>query len=278
MKGHLFIVGLCLGLLIPSFVMAENVEHENILKVHFGGSWRQDQYLTPLLYKGMMVGLGNEWWQPFKQDTKLGQAGKLTNWEHVGQLNLKFDWTYNPTRSNVIYGLHLDAGWGALYRWKFDQQRVQIILGPYLDVNTFVKYMVRNVNKPVSVDAFIGAEVMAGVSYAFKGKKTSYRLRYLIRADVIGVDFMPDYWQSYYEISEKVSGKIRCAGMWNHCLLRHELTLDMQFPHSTWRVGIEHEYNEYGQKNMMFSTEQVSAIIGTCFHYKLNPKKDFTIF
>ncbi len=89
---------------------------------------------------------------------------------------------------------------------------------------------------------------------------------------------MPDYWQSYCELTESIQGKVRCAGMWNHRTLHHELTLDMQFPHSTWRVGVQHEYSEYGQPNMMFSHEQVSVVVGTCFRYKLNPKKDFTIF
>jgi len=118
----------------------------------------------------------------------------------------------------------------------------------------------------------------AGLRYVFKGKKTSYRLQYMLRANLIGVDFMPNYWESYYELTEGVKGDIRCAGMWNHRILQHELTLDMQFPHSTWRVGLVHEYDEYGQRNMMFSHEQVSAVVGTCFHYRIKPNKDYTIF
>lgn len=265
-------------ILFPCYASAENVEHENILKVQYGGEWRQDQYLTPLLYKGMMVGIGNEWWQPFRQDTRLGKTGKLEHWKHIGQLNLKFDWTHNPVKTNIIYALNIDAGWGAYYEWCWQDVGVKIFLGPYLDCNNTIKYHSINVNKPVSLDLTTNVQAMTGVSYSFKGKKTSYRLRYLIRFNLLGVDFMPDYWQSYYELTKKVRGQIRCAGMWNHRTLHHELTLDLQFPHSTWRVGICHEYDEYGQKDMMFSNECVSAIVGTCFHYKLNPHKNFTIF
>ena len=130
------------------------------------------------------------------------------------------------------------------------------------------RYIVNNVNKPYSMDIVAEIDAMAFVSYSFGGKKTSYRLRYLIRTNLIGVDFMPDYWQSYYEITEGIAGKIRCAGMWNHRYLNHELTLDMQFKHSTWRIGVRHEYLEYGEKSMWFSREQVSAVIGTCFRYR----------
>ena len=277
MRNRLYIVLIGLILMV-GMVRAENVEHESILMLRFGGSWRQDQYLSPLLYKGLMVGIGNEWWQPFRKETKLGQAGKLDNWEHVGRLDVRFDWTYNPTQSNVLYALQLQTGWGANYVWRFVEHGVQVFVGPYLEVSGGIKYHIANVNKPISLDLMVSAQAMAGVSYAFKGKKTSYRLRYMVRFNLIGVDYMPDYWQSYYEMYEEVLGKVRCAGMWNHRTLHHELTLDMQFPHSTWRVGICHDYDEYGQKNMMFSTEQVAMVVGTCFRYKLNPKKDFASF
>ncbi len=263
-------------LFLPLTIWAENVEHEDILHIRYGGAWRQDQYLSPLLYNGMTVAIGNEWWQPFRMDTKLGQTGKLTNWEHLGRLHLAFDWTYNPTRSNILYGFSLNAGWGAYYTWRFPEQGVQLLLGPYCELSGTGKYLVRNVNKPFSLDAACDIMAMAGVGYVFCGKHTSYRLRYLVRANLIGVDFMPDYWQSYYELGEQVQGRIRCSGMWNHRTVRQELTLDMQFPHSTWRVGICHDYTEYGQRDMMFSHEQVSAIVGTCFRYKVNPKKSFT--
>jgi len=265
MRTKFYILLLCL---LPIGVWAENVEHENILKLQYGGSWRQDQYLSPLLYKGMMVGIGNEWWQNFKYE----------NWQHVGKFTAQFDWTYNPTKTNVLYAIRLEGGWGAHYIWKWPSQGVQVLVGPYLSLDNTVKYHGRNVNKPISLDAALHTMAQAGVSYGFKGKKTSYRLRYIIRANLIGVDFMPDYWESYYELTEGIKGKIRCAGMWNHRLLQQELTLDMQFPHSTWRVGIAYDYDEYGEKNMMFSKEQVSLVVGTCFHYRINPKKNLTQF
>lgn len=257
-------------------LQAENVEHESVLYVNYGGMWQQDQYLSPLLYSGMRVGVGNEWWQPFGQESRLGRNGKLTNWAHVGRIDLSFGWVYNQPHSNRIYALGLQGGWGGFYTWRFPKAGVQIWLGPYLDLDFMPRTILNNVNKPYSMDAAVQVEAMSGISYSFASHKTSYRLRYMVRANLIGVDFMPDYWQSYYELTEGIAGIVRCAGMWNHRYLNHELTLDMQFLHSTWRMGVRHEYLEYGQGDMWFSREQVSVVVGTCFRYKLKPNKRLT--
>lgn len=262
-----------LFLLFYIYCNSENIVHENILSIKFGGIWQQDQYLSPLLYSGMKTGISNEWWQPFRQETRLGKRDKLQNWKNVGKVDIQFGWMYSPTKSNRMYTIGIQSGWGAYYDWKFPSVGLQILLGPYLNLDFSPRTIASNINKPYSMDAAIQAEVMGGLSYSFSGKKTTYRLRYLVHTNLIGIDFMPDYWQSYYELSEGVSGLIRCAGIWNHRYIQQELTFDIQLPHSTWRMGIKHEYVEYGQKEMWFSREQVSAIIGTCFHYRLKPNK-----
>ncbi len=273
---------LCLAAGISALTaQAENVEHEDILHIQYGGMWLQDQYFSPLLYSGMGVGIGNEWWQAFRvrqQDSTVAvrQTAWNGSWEHVGQVALQFDWLLNTPKTNRIYAFGMQGGWGAYYVWKWKQTGIQVGLGPYVGLDFMPRYILNNVNKPYSMDVAAEVEAMAFFSYAFAGRKTSYRLRYLVRANLIGVDFMPDYWQSYYELTEGIAGKVRCAGMWNHRYLHHELTLDMQFRHSTWRVGIRHEYLEYGEADMRFSREQVSAVIGTCFHYRLHASKRLT--
>ena len=256
---------------------AENVEHESILQINYGGMWQQDQYLSPLLYQGMKVGIGNEWWQPYATSTRLGKTGKLANWQHMGSINLQFAWTYNPTYSNVMYSVGLQGGWGTFYTWSFSDYRIQVLLGPYIEMDYLAKLHGRSVNKPYSMDLAADIMAMGGVSYSFRGKHTSYRLRYVVRANLMGIDFLPDYWQSYYELVSGVTGDIRFSGMWNHLVIRHNLTLDLQFPHSTWRIGIGHEYLGYG-KDIMFSREQVFATIGTCFRYRVCPNRKLTEF
>ena len=250
-------------------VGAEGVEHTNVLKVKYGWNYQLDTYLSPLSHKGMHIAIGNEWWQPFRQDTRLGQTGRLANWAHVGRFDIRGMRQYNSARTNMIYGLDLSGGWGAFYYWQWCDKRLKVLAGPYIEAELGVRELASNVNKPYSVD--ISAEVMAmgGVSWSIYGKKTSYRLHYLIRTNMIGFDFMPDYWESYYELSEGVRGTARCSGHWNHHTVKHSLALDMQFPHSTWRVGAEHEYVNYGTKDLHFIRNEISIVVGCIWNYSI---------
>ncbi len=246
------------------------VEHEKVLHISYGGLWQQDQYLSPLLYSGQCIGIGNEWWQGFCCDTS-------SHWRHVGRIDGRFGWTYNTVGTNLMYSLGIDVGWGAYYSWRF-RTGIELLLGPYLEADWMGKMHGNSVNKPYSMDVAIDLCAMGGVGWSFAGRRTSYRLRYIVRANMVGMDFIPDYWQSYYELSEGVQGKIRCSSMANHRMLRHGVTLDMQLLHSTWRVGVAHEYLEYGERDMMFSREDVYAVIGCIWHYKIRSAKDMTIW
>lgn len=247
----------------------EGVEHTNVLKVKFGWNYQLDTYLSPFAYRGLQVGIGNEWWQPFRQDSRLGQTGRLANWAHVGRLDIRGFQQISSARSNLIRGLGGTAGWGAFYCWQWQDNRLKVLLGPYLETELNIREISSNVNKPYSFD--VSAEVMAmsGVSWSFYGKKTSYRLHYLVRTNLIGFDYMPEYWQSYYEVTEGVPGMARCSGHWNHHTLRHELALDLQFPHSTWRVGAEHEYVNYGTKDLHFIRNEVCLVVGCIWNYRI---------
>lgn len=248
-----------------------NLAHENILSVRYGGIWQQDEYLSPLLYSGQQIGLSNEWWQSFLCDS-------TGHWQHMAKAQILGGMAYSELKNNLIYSVGLQGGWGALYTWKWKDLGLQVLLGPYLNISFLGKSHASNVNKPYSMDSGIDVCGIGGISWAFSTPKTSYRLRYLARANMIGVDYIPDYWQSYYELTEGVLGQVRCSGVWNHRHLYHELTFDMQFKRSSWRVGIAHEYLEYGVPEMMFSRETVSAIVGCVWQYKINPAKSFLVW
>ena len=267
MKKIIGIIGLLFCL--AGSVAAECVEHTNVLKLKYGWNYQLDTYLSPLAFQGQHIGIGNEWWQPFRQDTHLGKAGKLTHWAHVGRLDLRGLKQVNSARSNLIYGLDIAGGWGAFYTWPLCDNRLKIWCGPYLEASLCVRELASNVNKPISVDVAAETMAMAGFAWSFYGKKTSHRLRYQIRTNLIGFDFMPDYWESYYELSEGVRGTARCSGHWNHHTVKHGLGLDMQFPHSTWHVGAEHEYVNYGTKDLHFIRNEVSIVVGCIWQYRI---------
>lgn len=265
--GCIWIALLCFQVMMAQ----EGVVHDNILKVKAGTGYQLDSYLSPIGYAGMQIGLGNEWWQPFRQDTPLGKEGKLANWSHVGRADIFMTNYYSSVRhSNRYLGAQIAAGWGALYEWKWLDDRLRVHAGPYLDAGFTAREHANNVNKIVSFDIAIDVMAMGGIRWSFYGKHTSYRLNYLIRTNLIGFDYLPEYWESYYEISQGVPGQPRCSGHWNHNTIKHELTLDMQFKHSTWRVGAEHEFVNYGTKDLHFMRNQLSIVIGCIWKYKIH--------
>lgn len=267
MRKRLAVIVTVLGLVCP-FAASEGVVHTNILKLRFGANYQLDTYLSPMAYNGLQVSIGNEWWQPFRaQDDETAQQS--AGWAHVGRLDVRGVSLYNYARTNRIYGFGITGGWGGFYCWRWVDNRLKLLLGPYLETELNVRNISSNVNKPLSLD--LSAEIMAmtGLSWSFYGKKTSYRLNYQLRTNLIGFDYLPDYWQSYYEISQGVRGMPRCSGHWNHHTVKHELTLDMQFPHSTWRVGAEHEYLNYGTRDLHFVRNQVSLVIGCIWNYRI---------
>ena len=254
---------------VPVLLMAqEGVEHDNILKLKIGTGYQLDTYLSPMGYAGMLYGLGNEWWQPFRQATCAGQEGRAAGWAHVGRADVCITDYHNRAYSNTYLGLQLAAGWGAFHEWKWADDRLRVHAGPYMEAELNVREHANNVNKIVSLDIAVDVMVMGGVSWSFYGKRTSYRLNYLLRTNVIGMDYLPEYWESYYEITQGVPGQARCSGHWNHNTVKHELSLDMQFPHSTWRVGAEHELVNYGTPDLHFMRNQMSVVIGCRWKYR----------
>ena len=111
-------------LLVATCLSAENVEHENVLSVRYGGIWMQDQYLSPLLYSGQQLGMSNEWWQAFRCDS-------TKRWENIGKMDIGLGQMYNQMYTNLIYSLGLHGGWGACYKWYFTDYGLSLKLGPY---------------------------------------------------------------------------------------------------------------------------------------------------
>lgn len=271
MKKLIIVIGLQF-VLVGMVHAEESVEHTNVLKVKYGWNYQLDSYLSPLAYRGMELGIGNEWWQPFRQKDSLSDD-QLSPWAHVGRLDIRGVKQINSARSNIIYGLGISGGWGAYYHWRWYDERLKVLIGPYLEAEFCARELRSNVNKPYSFDISAEVMVMGGLSWSFYGKKTSYRLHYTIRTNVIGFDYLPDYWQSYYELSQGVEGTPRCSGHWNHHTIKHEIGLNLQFPHSTWRVGGEHEYVKYGTKDLHFIRNEISIVLGCIWNYRIQGNK-----
>jgi len=239
----------------------------------YGGMWLQDSYLSPLVYDGWMAGIGNEW------RGYLDKGGLFGEWRYMGNLQVYGGKIVQSQKKNTISHLDVQGGWGSYYRWRIytgeskgiDASRVHLWAGPYIGVDVMMKELARNVNKPYSFDMGADLQLMAGVSYTFYYKETAYRLLYEGRMNVMGAMWLPDYWQSYYETSEKVNlgGSVAFSYPGNRQFIHQQLAMDFQFRKSTWRLGMMHEYLHYGDKNRHFARQSVGLTVGCIFNYKL---------
>lgn len=251
--------------------------HRDVLTVEYGGEWIMDGYLSPLVYDGQMIGIRNEWWNGWKE-----------NWDRVGNLQVRGSKVLSERKNNYIYTLDLQGGWGAMNHWQWDfsgkkitdWQQLKLAIGPYLGADIMLKELAGNVNKPYSADIALDACVMASVQYAFRCKKTAYAVGYSLQMNMIGIEWLPDYWTSYYEVTEKVRLKesIAFSHVFNRQHLQQQVYIDFQFLHSSWRVGLKHEYLTYGSHTMPFRRQVLSGCIGALFNYQTTPAAVITPF
>lgn len=255
-------------------VWTANGQRTNVLYALYGGQWMQDSYLSPLVYDGWQAGLGNEWWNTFRKNDL---------WRHTGILQGYAGKVTQSSRHNEITHFDIQAGWGAHRVWGFDTgrpkgtdgSRVEVYAGPFAELDFMAKELARNVNKPYSFDMGADVDLMIGANYSFRYKKTAYRLVYEGRINGLGVMWLPDYWQSYYETTEKVNlgGSVAFSHPGNRQFVHQQLSMDFQFKRSTWRLGAKHEYLHYGDKDRHFARQTVSLTVGCIFNCRVTGTK-----
>ncbi len=224
--------------------------------------WQTDQYLSPLPYKDFSYAIQNQWWQSFQSDS---------TWTHFGSLQLQFAKLYPAKRTNYIYALGVNTEWGAHYHFAslLPVDGFDILVGPSVLADFMAREHGSNVNKPYSMDASLDFCANAAVRYSFTAPHSSYRVQYQAVISVLGLMFTPEYGQSYYEITEGiVRHNALFSSFHNRLFLRQQLSLDMQFRHSAWRIGVRHDYLHYSANNLSFSREEVSLVVGTIFNFQ----------
>lgn len=259
MRGR-FVILLMMFVPLSTAVRAVGIEHEYSLWLSYGGKFQQDEYLSPLLYNGQAIGIGSSWQQAFLRDSA---------WTHTGELYVSGALLQNRPKRNVMYNVGLQTGWGADYQFQqlMNVRGFNIALGPYLDLDYSGRFHGTNVNKPYSMDLGLSLCARMGLSYRFSARHSSYRVRYMVMTSLAGVQYVPDYWESYYELSGSLRDGFAFASLHNKQSVRQILALDMQFRRSAWTIGIRHEYLHYAIHNIVMRREEVALVIGTSFRY-----------
>lgn len=245
-------------------VSQKSEDTENILQLSAGWHQLKDTYLSSLPYHGYEINIENQWWNKYHTGNNL---------YHNGRIRGKYASTSN-NKSNAISLIEIEGGWGTYY--KYSRNGFSINIGPYMNTYLSAKQIAANYNKPANVDFAVDINAHLFADYKFKAKKTSYRLRYEAQINILGTNFAPDYWESYYGIDKKLQKNFFFTSWANKVNLSHGLYFDSQLLHSTWRIGFRHEYRNLQHQYQKYIENNISIVVGTVFNYQVNGKVRLT--
>ncbi len=190
-----------------------------------------DTYLSPMEYKGPQLTFLNETHRTLKRNPHVLFTTLLQG---------EFSYTENPTQNAHDMGgsVRYDAGWGRQWTnalWK----NLDLAVGGMAGGTMGFLYNSRNGNNPAQARACITTSAFARADYRFRIKKQTLGLHYQAHLPLLGVAFMPQYGQSYYDLFDRgnYDHNIRCTHFGNAFSLRQMLTLDIPIRHATLSLG-----------------------------------------
>lgn len=259
---------------IDNAAWADRKEHTNVLSIRYGAKYTMDEYFSPLLYTGHELAIRN--WT---------EQELATNWIHIGEVSLRGAKVTQSQKKNLIYELGLQAGWGAMWDWRYaylgrkhirrtelleNGSEWRILVGPYLQGDLEIRQISGNVNKPFSFDAALDLMAAGKVAYRIRKHRLTFGVEYGVRTNLLGGQWLPEYGTSYYEVTEgQVGRNIGFSWLGNRHLVQQEVVLEFAFRRSTWRVGMEHEYLSYGSAIQRYKRQYLGIVIGAKWKYKV---------
>ncbi len=159
----------------------------------WGAGWTSvlDTYLSSLTYKGTDFALYNR----TERLARWGK-GKVTV---AGLYNGHMAYVASPTDDGKMLDAELSASGGWHYNWR-PASHWRLALGGLAELAGGFTYATRNTNNPAQarLGASLWASGIAEYSFRFFGKNATARMQ--LDAQFIGMQFAPEYGQSYYEI------------------------------------------------------------------------------
>lgn len=130
--------------------------------------------------------------------------------------------------------------WGKLYSWQLLDNRLCLQAGGLLNASLGFIYNTSNSNNPAQARAHLNIMPTAVASYRFQLFHKDIVARYEASLPLAGIQFSPNYGQSYYEIFSRgnydhniVPTTFVCAPEWRH-MLTFDAAISSKF---TLRIG-----------------------------------------
>lgn len=149
-----------------------------------------DTYLSPLTYKGTDFSL-------------LHRTERLAHWGR-GRVKVKsqydghVSYAKSPTDDGKAFDAELTASGGWLYDWHFSRWSVGV--GGLMEASGGFTYNTRNSNNPAQARLGVSLLALGKVTYRFPMFRREAVASVEMSGQAMGVQFAPEYGQSYYEI------------------------------------------------------------------------------
>ena len=215
-------------------------------------------YLSPIKYSGKVYSVSGEWrkasqWNPEKLIMQF--SGGVSYRDML-----------NPYHSAVMLGIDGNFSWGVGYRFNFPKQ-LQLTVGGSVAANGGCLYLTRNSNNPVSINARIGLNLNAALSWRTRIGRLPIILEDEVTLPTIGGFFAPPYGETYYEIYlGNRKGLAHCGWWGNNFGIDNLLSLRLDLGRTALQVGYRYNYDSSHANHLNMAISAHSFVIGVIPH------------
>ncbi len=219
-----------------------------------------DEYLSPLVYTGSI----------FRADYQ------SMHYMSLQTTHVSLDWTltasigmeHNPAATNSIFYCALQPGVGVHYHFR-PVPHLKLLVGGVWDVFFANKYSFSNGNNPYSADLSTRLNASVIAQYNWHIGKLPVVLSYALTMPMVGVMFVPQYGESYYEMFTlgHMQHTIHFTTLTNYLAMDNAFTADFVLKRWTIRAAFYHDYDKHNANSLHFETMQSVFSLGAVVNF-----------
>lgn len=214
-----------------------------------------DTYLSPQEYKGVEMRIVRE----SSRMTHLMQGNVMRQ----TLFQTYAGYTHNRVDNNNTFSSLANWNYALHYLFRLSP-RLTLTAGAAADLNGGFVYNLRNGNNPAQARAYVSLDATAMALYKTRIGQLPLTLRYQLMLPLAGIQFMPEYGQSYYEIFSlgHASGVVRFTSLHNQPSVRQLLSADLPVGKATLRLAYLADLQQGKLNHIKWHTYSHCLLIG----------------
>ena len=264
MKLKLLIISIIVSV---ELLATETICHSNNrFAINIGKMAITDHYLSNQEYKGLSLGLD------INHTNYYNNTNNRLSWQIYD--NWRYSQLINPSYTAIIQYIGCNAGFATHYNW-YPTKNLRLIAGSAIDAYGALKTQSRNINNPYSGDIQLNLLASIEAQYQLSWRKWALSFNYLTTTPLIGVMFVPEIGQSYYEIYlnlPSLNNITHFTSFHNRQGIKGNLSINFILPTVTLFVAMTHNHQWWKANNMNFYIKELSGQIGIALNLSIIKK------